>query len=178
MSLGSLLVPALAAVVGIVGALALTGALLPVAVLVGWRGLRGIDRRTRVPERELAVIGRNPVFSPLAPPALEWVARKVRWWAMDAGHVAIRQGEHGDAYYVIEHGRFEVDIDGRPVRALDRPGDGFGEIALLRDGLRTATVTAVAGSVVLVLRRDDFLAAVSGNPAARDVAERVVTERI
>jgi CRP-like cAMP-binding protein len=43
---------------------------------------------------------------------------------------------------------------------------------------RTATVTAVDESVVLVVRRDDFLAAVTGNPPARDVAERMVTERI
>ena len=146
--------------VGIVEALALTGVLLPIAVVAGWRGLRGIDRRTRVPERELAVIERNPVFSPLEPPALETVARKARWWAVDPGHVAIRQGERGDAYYVIEHGRFQVDVDGRPARVLDGTGEGFGEIALLRDVPRTATVTAVDASVVLVVRRDDFLAVV------------------
>jgi len=178
MSLGSLLVPILAVAVGIVEALALTGLLLPVAVVVGWRGLGAIDRRTRVPERELAVIGRNPIFSPLSPPALEAVARKARWSAVDPGHVAIRQGEHGDAYYVIEHGRFQVDVDGRPARVLDSPGEGFGEIALLRDVPRTATVTAVDVSVVLVVRRDDFLAAVTGTPPAREVAERMVTERI
>jgi MFS family permease len=178
MSLGSLLVPLIAVAVGIVGALALTGVLLPVAVVLGWRGLRGIDRRTRVPERELAVIARNPVFSPLSPPALEAVARKARWWVVDPGHVAIRQGERGDAYYVIERGRFEVDVDGRRARILDSPGEGFGEIALLRDVLRTATVTAVDEAVVLVVRRDDFLAAVSGDAPARAVAERVVTERI
>jgi hypothetical protein len=178
MSLGSLLVPVIAVVVGIVGALALTGALLPVAVFVGWRGLRGIDRRTRVPERELAVIARNPVFSPLAPPALETVARKARWWAIDPGHVAIRQGERGDAYYVIEHGRFQVDVSGQPTRILDSPGEGFGEIALLRDVPRTATVTAIDEAVVLVVRRSDFLAAVSGHAPAREVAERLVTERI
>jgi len=86
--------------------------------------------------------------------------------------------KRGDAYYVIEHGRFQVDVDGRPARILDRPGDGFGEIALLREVPRTATVTAVDEAVVLVVRRDDFLAAVTGNPPARDVAERMVTERI
>src|SRR6478609_11917071 len=68
----------------------------------------------------------------LSPPALEAVARKSRWWVVDPGHVAIRQGERGDAYYVIEHGRFQVDVDGRPARILDSPGEGFGEIALLR----------------------------------------------
>jgi CRP-like cAMP-binding protein len=145
---------------------------------LGWRGLRGIDRRTRVPVRELAVIGRNPVFSPLSPPALEAVARKARWWVVDPGHVAIRQGERGDAYYVIEHGQFQVDVDGRPARLLDSTGEGFGEIALLRDVPRTATVTAVDEAVVLVVRRDDFLAAVSGDTPARAVAERVMTERI
>jgi MFS family permease len=178
MALGSVLVPVLAVAVGIVWALALTGALLPFAVLLGWRGLRAIDRRTRVPERELAVIGRNRVFSPLAPPALETVARKARWWAIDPGHAAIRQGARGDAYYVIEHGRFQVDVDGRPTRILDSPSDGFGEIALLRDVPRTATVTAIDAAVLLVVRREDFLAAVSGPTAAREVAERVVTERI
>ena len=178
MSVGSLLVPVVAVMVGIVGALALTGALLPVAVIVGWRGLRGIDRRTRVPERELAVIGRNPVFSPLTPPALETVARKARWWAIDPGQAAIRQGERGDAYYVIQQGRFQVDVDGRPTRILDGPGEGFGEIALLRDVPRTATVTAIDGAVVLVVRRDDFLAAVTGHSPAREVAERVAMERI
>ena len=97
---------------------------------------------------------------------------------VEAELVAIRQGERGDAYYVIEHGRFQVDVDGRPARILDRPGDGFGEIALLRDVPRTATVTAVDEAVVLVVRRDDFLTAVSGESPAREVAERVVTERI
>jgi CRP-like cAMP-binding protein len=145
---------------------------------VGWRGLRGIDRRTRVPEREIAAIARNPVFSPLSPPALEAVARKARWWVVDPGHIAIHQGDRGDAYYVIEHGRFQVDVDGRPARVLDKPGEGFGEIALLRDVPRTATVTALDEAVVLVVRRDDFLAAVSGEGPAREVAERVVTERI
>ena len=178
MSLGSLLVPLIAVATGIVGALALTGALLPIAVVVGWRGLRGIDRRTRVPEREIAAIARNPVFSPLSPPALEAVARKARWWVVDPGHIAIHQGDRGDAYYVIEHGRFQVDVDGRPARVLDKPGEGFGEIALLRDVPRTATVTALDEAVVLVVRRDDFLAAVSGEGPAREVAERVVTERI
>jgi MFS family permease len=178
MALGSVLVPILAISVGIVWALALTGALLPFAVLLGWRGLRGIDRRTRVPERELAVIGRNRVFAPLAPPALETVARKARWWAIDPGHAAIRQGGRGDAYYVIEHGRFQVDVDGRPTRILDSPSDGFGEIALLRDVPRTATVTAIDAAVLLVVRREDFLAAVAGATPARDAAERLVTERV
>jgi hypothetical protein len=178
MSLGSLLVPVVAVGLGTIGALALVGAVLPVAVFVGWRGLRGIDRRTRVPERELAVIGRNPVFSPLAPPEREEVARKARWWAIDPGHVAIHQGERGDAYYVIEHGRFQVDVDGRPTRILDSPGEGFGEIALLRDVPRTATVTAIDAAVVLVVRRDDFLAAVTGHPPSREVAERTAKDRI
>jgi MFS family permease len=69
-SAGSILAPVIAIVVGIQGALAVVGAVLPLAVLLGWRGLRAIDRRTRVPELELALLEHNPVFSPLPPPAL------------------------------------------------------------------------------------------------------------
>jgi hypothetical protein len=64
------------------------------------------------------------------------------------------------------------------MRDFDAIGEGFGEIALLRDVPRTATVTALAESTLLVLGRDAFLAAVTGHPAAAAEADRVVAARL
>jgi len=176
-AVGSLLAPLVVLVVGAQGALALTGALLPLAILMGWGGLRDIDRRTRIPARELELLARARAFSPLPAPELETLARRVRWRAVDPGTAVIVEGEAGDAYYVIEHGRFRVEQGGVRLRTLDAPADGFGEIALLRNVPRTATVTAEAPSVVLVIRRADFLGALAWETPTRPAVDRLVDER-
>jgi hypothetical protein len=177
LAIGSLLAPAIALVAGTESALVAAGLILPIGILLGWRGLRRIDDRTRVPERELELLRRSPVFAPLPPPALETVARHVRWLAVDPGTAVIVEGERGDAYYVIERGRFRVEEGGIPRRVLDQAVDGFGEIALLRDSPRTATVIAEEPSVLLVISRDTFLGAVMGSPPARTVAEGIAEGR-
>lgn len=86
----------------------------------------------------------------------------------------IREGDVGDRYYVLANGAVRVEREGRILRELQGAGDGFGEIALLRDVPRTATVTAVAESVLLTIHRATFLAAVTGNPVVRARADTVV----
>lgn len=177
LAVGSLVAPVVAVWAGVGWALAIAGLLLPVSILIGWRGLRDIDRRTRVPVRELALLSRSPIFAPLSPPVMELIARHVRWLAVDAGTAVISEGAVGDAYYVIERGRFRVEQDGVTIRILDRAMDGFGEIALLRSTPRTATVIAEGPSVLLVVSREDFLSAVTGSPPARAVVEEIVAVR-
>ena len=176
-ALGSLLAPIVVSVIGVQGTLAVAGALLPLAVLFGWGGLRDIDRRTRVPARELALLVRVRAFAPLPAPDLETLARRVRWLAVDPGTAVITEGERGDAYYVVEHGRFRIEQGGVVLRTLDESADGFGEIALIRNVPRTATVTAEEPSVLLVVRRDDFLGAMAGHAPTRAFIDQLIDER-
>jgi CRP-like cAMP-binding protein len=94
-----------------------------------------------------------------------------------AGARVITLGEPGDRFYVIETGRVEVTVAGRVVR-IEGPGESFGEIALLRDIPRTATVTALDDTVLLALERDAFLEAVTGQPASHAAAASMVEERL
>jgi CRP-like cAMP-binding protein len=89
----------------------------------------------------------------------------------------MRKGEPGNRFYVIADGEVEVTRDGRPVARLG-PGAYFGEIALLRDVPRTATVTATTPTTLLVLERADFLEAVTGHPVAREAADVTIRERL
>jgi CRP-like cAMP-binding protein len=89
------------------------------------------------------------------------------------------QGERGERFYVVESGRAEVVRDGRVVETLGR-GDCFGEIALLRNQPRTATIRASADASmrVSVLQRSTYLTAVTGYPASAAAGEEVVTARL
>ena len=96
--------------------------------------------------------------------------------SVHAGEVVIRAGDRGDSFYMVGDGALEVTAEG--LRTIADEGDYFGEIALLRDVPRTATVTALVDSRLYVLLRDDFLAAVTGHEAARAAGQTVVEERL
>jgi len=96
---------------------------------------------------------------------------------MKAGDEIVRQGEPGDRFYVVDSGSAEVLVDGRPSASLD-PGDYFGEIALLRNVPRTATVRAREDGLLLSLTHDAFVPAVSGYAPSLASAEAVVGLRL
>jgi CRP-like cAMP-binding protein len=117
------------------------------------------------------------MFAPLSVAAKEFVASSLIPMTVSPGTEIIRQGDGGDRFYVVVDGDAEVTRDGRHV--VDRgPGDYFGEIALLRNVPRTATVTARTPMELYGLDRDDFLAAVTGHSAGRAASEAVVVERL
>ena len=116
------------------------------------------------------------MFAPLSLAAKERVAANLILVPVEAGEVVIRAGLAGDRFYIVGDG--ELDIDAGGVHAAAGGGDYFGEIALLRDVPRTATVTAVGDSQLYALERDAFLAAVTGHSAAHAVGEEVVDERL
>jgi hypothetical protein len=175
-ALGSIAAPALVAAIGPRASFVAVGVVLPLLALVTFRSLVEIDHEVAAPAAEADLIDRVPMFAPLPLVAKEHMAAALVPVAAAAGEVVIEAGAPGDRFYIVGEGELEVIGDG--VRASARAGDHFGEIALLRNVPRTATVKAVTDSKLYALERDDFLAAVTGHPGAHAAGEAVVEERL
>jgi hypothetical protein len=177
LAVGSALVPLLVVAGGTVAALLGTAAILPLVALVGGRGLFALDAAAHVPIVEIALLRSLQIFHALPAPALEGLARSVEPVGLAGGDVLIREGEQGDCFYAIADGRLEVTIGGIPVATKVR-GDGVGEIALLYNVPRTATVTAASPATVYALTRAAFLAAVAGHAPTARAAITVADQRL
>jgi CRP-like cAMP-binding protein len=115
-----------------------------------------------------------PAFSALPVASVETLASRSRRMNVEPGVDIVRQGEPGSAFFVIEAG--EVDVLEHDVhRRVEGPGEHFGEIALLRNVPRTATVRAKGRVGLLVLDRDEFLAAVGAYARARHTLDAVAS---
>jgi predicted MFS family arabinose efflux permease len=177
LAIGALLAPPLLHLIGTRAALIVVGALLPVLAALLWRRLAVIDDRAHVPAEQIELLRANSIFAPLPPATIEHLAVKLEPLTAAAGETIFRQGDHGDRFYVVEDGRVEISIDGAKV-ADAWPGEGFGEIALLRDVPRTATVTAAEDTKLFALERDEFIAAVTGYAPSHEAAEAVIGARL
>jgi MFS family permease len=178
LAVGSLLVSILAEAFDLAIAIAGVALILPLAVGLVWTRIRSLDRRDAVPIRTIELLQASALFAPLPAPQLEAVARRAEWLVASADTVLILEGEPGDRYYVLNSGEVRVEQGGRYIRTLARPGDGFGEIALLRDVPRTATVVATTDVALLTIERASFLIAVTGHPEAFAAAEQTVDRAI
>lgn len=176
MALGAVLTPVLLSSLGTRTALVAIGAFLPAVALLAWPRLVVIDREVHVPERRLELLRGIPMFAGLPPTTLEELAHALRAVHVPAGADAVREGEPGRDYFVIDRGEAEVLL-AEGVRPLG-PGDAFGEIALLRDVPRTASVRAVTDLELFALDREPFLSAVTGHAPTLRAADLLVTERL
>jgi len=176
LGLGAIVAPLLIAAVDIRGALIITGALLPILAMVLRGRLTALDE-VPVPERELALLRAIDLFAPLPAPTLESLAGSLVPVRVAAGEEVFRQGDIGDRYYIVAEGAVDIVADGRVV-AVTGKGGYFGEIALLRDVSRTATVRAKSDVELLALDRDHFISAVTGHAASADAADRVIASRL
>jgi len=176
-AVGAILAPRLVDAIGVRWSLVAVGAVLPVLALATRVPLVRLDDASVDHHREVELLRTIPIFSPLSAPILEGLAGRLQPVRVGAGEAIVRQGEPGDRFYVVAVGEVEVSIDGRP-QATQGPGEHFGEIALLRDVPRTATVTARTDAELFALERNDFLAAVTGHSGSAEAAEAVVGARL
>ena len=168
---GSLLAPVFIAEFGTRGALAVTGAILPIVALVIYGRIGRMDRVSVVDEGMVRLLRQVPAFAELPLTAVERLTAGMLPASYPPGSELMRQGDPGDEFIVIAGGEAEVFVDGRSIQRLG-PGNGVGEIALLRRSPRTATVVAETEVSAYRVACSVFLAAVSG-PAAAAVTERM-----
>ncbi|MGO9584101.1 MAG: MFS transporter [Acidimicrobiales bacterium] len=173
MAAGSLLMPLFISTVGLRAGLAILGSAVTVLVLASVAGLNRIDRTTLAPTKVPLIAG-NEIFAPLAEPVLEELARALIEVDVPAGEAVVEEGMPGDRFYLIESGVAEVTKGGLVVNRLG-PGDSFGEIALLRDVPRQATVRAIEDLTLFALEREVFLDAVTGHNEANRLANDVIS---
>jgi len=176
MALGSLIMPLLVQVTGLRWALLILALAITAIVVPAFPRFRRLDAQLGEPDG-LELLRSLPLFSPLDQKSLEQVAQQLKRVHVEAGETVIREGDEGDRFYVVETGRLTASFQGRSL-SQQGPGDPFGEIALLRNVPRTATVTADEPSVLFALDREPFLDAVTGNSEVSGRAEDLVSRRI
>ena len=178
LAVGSGSAPILVAVFGDRGAFVAAGALLLVFGVLTWPSHRALDRRAVLPDPERFVLFRElDIFRPVPQPALEQLVAAAVPLHVGAGEVLIREGDVGDRFYVVTSGHLEVGHDGRAIATLG-PGSYVGEIALLRDVPRTATVVAPVATDLLAVDRDTFLLAVTGSRRGSRALDAEVDRRL
>ncbi len=177
MGTGAIIAALVADGAGVRTALVTVGVICPLAAVAAWRRLRRLDASIGVRDRDIALLRSVDLLGVLPLPAVEQLTRRLEPVAVPAGEVVVAQGDVGDRWYVIESGTAVVTGDGRPVATLG-PGEGFGEIALLRSTRRTATVRATTDLRLQSLRSEHFLAVVLGYPPSAREATTAVASRL
>lgn len=175
--LGSLAASAVLAWLGIQAALMLAGLVLPLAAVLIRRSLQRGETRVDDHAEQARLLQADPLFVPLSLSVIEELAATMRPVAFEADQYLIREGEPGNDYLIVAEGEVDVSMAGSSIRRLG-PGAGVGEISLLRDVPRTASVRAVGAVRAYALDSEAFLLAVTGHPASLSAADSIVDRRL
>jgi len=176
-AVGSLVTPLVITLLGLRGALLALGLVPPAAAALAWRRLRSIDGSIVRSDEQIAVLRQLVLFQRLPLPMIENLAARVSLRIVPAGVEVFHQGDASDFFYVIEDGQADVTGNGRVIRSLG-PGECFGEIALLNDTPRTATVRARTLLRLHALSGPDFLLTVSSYSASAIEAQSLLRDRL
>ena len=177
MALGSIVAPLLVALLGTRGALVAAGALPVLFAALRWGSLRDFETGAPVDWRRYALLRSNEIFQPLPVATLERLCQDLQPIELADGAEVITQGGGADRFYLIEEGEVAVFRDGT-LRRRERSGESFGEIALIRDVPRTATVRVTCPTRLLTLEREQFVAAVTGYPRSRQLTEDLIDSQL
>ncbi|MET4639531.1 MFS transporter [Mycetocola sp. 2940] len=175
--LGAIVASVMVGWVGVQAALVWIGLVCPVLAAASWRRLRTLDRSVVTRDLGAVLLQRVAMFRALPLPAVEQLARGLNAITVAEGEVVFRQGDLGYRYYLIESGEADVLGDGRVIATLG-PGEGFGEIALLRRTRRTATVVGRSELRLQALDSGRFLSVVLGYSLSAREAEAVVDDML
>ena len=125
----------------------------------------------------MQALKRAPLFADLSKKELTDLARRAEDLEVPAGEVLCKEGDTGREFFVIVDGETEVTSNGKQV-AQRGGGDFVGEIALLEDTNRTATVTAKTPLRLFVLTREDFRSLVRDNPKVERKVMQALARRV
>jgi hypothetical protein len=177
LAVGAAAAPLLVSAFGARGALVAAGGAIAAVAIGASPRLRRIDRLAAGPGPGFDLLRRVSIFAPLPQHVVEQLSRHLLPFRVPAGGVVIEEGDPGDRVYIVSQGRVSVSKGGEQVAELG-PGAYFGEIALLRDVPRTATVAAIDDVDLLALERDVFLDAVTGSMPSRRRADEEIERRL
>ena len=175
--LGSVAAPSLLDAFDVRGTLALLGLALTGLTIAHARRFARIDRTMPQPGREVDLLRNLPIFAPLPLAVTELLSTELRPQEFESGSVVMKEGDPGEEFHVIASGSASVTVRGEPRPSLGS-GDCFGEIALLRDIPRTATIIAAEPLHTFALWREQFLAAVASSARSGVAAESFVAARL
>jgi predicted MFS family arabinose efflux permease len=173
-ALGSIVITVLVASLSLGTALIILGVFLVLAIVVGVARVR--RQQDMVAPVDPAVVDRvlaDPLFDSLPAPIVERLARNMRRFAVPTGSAVVLEGATGDRFYLVVSGVLDVTRGGQVINRLDQ-SHSFGELALLRDVPRAATVTATTDVELLALDREPFLEAVTGHSRSLAVANQLL----
>ena len=175
-AVGSIGAAVLVELFGVRWALLGAGVVLPAFVIALRRQIGALGARAQVPEQVFELLRGLDLFAPLPMATVETLAVRCRQERVESGAEIIREGDCGDTFFVIEDGDIDVLKHGL-VQRTEGTGEYFGEIALMRDSPRTATVLAKTDVQLLAIDRVEFMAAIGSHPRSRHHAERSASER-
>ena len=177
MAVGTALAPLLVRWFGSAGGYVVLGAALTVVAVASVPLLVRLDATAVYRPGLVPLLRRVDFLAVLDVQALERLAHGAVELRVADGTDVVRQGEPGGHFYVVEDGELEVSVHGRTDTFRLGPGSGFGEIALLRQVPRTATVRTLTACRLWTIDRELFLATLAGS-AGHDVAERVIDAQL
>jgi hypothetical protein len=175
LGLGSVVTPVLLHAFGTRASLLIAGVILPALAILSRRPLAAVDAGARVPEEQLRAIAAVPFLDVLPLHRKEALAAALERVELARGETLFAEGQPGDRLYILTEGELKIDLpDGAKV---EHAPAFVGEIALLRDVPRTATVRAGSAATLWALEGDRFVPLVTGHAGSRSSADAVVASR-